>query len=507
MHVCAVIPNDEWRNTAGVRIRYERMRPALAERGIQFDLISIDKMLQEANPTADFYLLCKCHDARSVGLVQNLKARDCRIGVDVFDDYYSDADDSSFVHLRRWFCDMTPLVDFFLCATPVMKDRLQSLAPRVPCHVMNDPAGPWDEAHLAQVLERKRERFLQRKVVEIGWFGIGDNPYFQLGLDDLSAYGAHLLQCRAAGLDARLQVLTNRRALTTDRLHTLMQLPVPVEVEEWNEEREAALIEEALFCFLPVNGQPFSSAKSLNRAVSVLTGGSQVLAQGFPLYNALSPFIYREAADILRDAQSDQLKMRQETLAAFARHMSELGDAMVEAKALFQFLSALPAPRKQTLEKGRVRLLVQGQKSVSAIENQLKATGFLSVAGPYTLDRKRADVRVQKRIGSPGRYGVRVYLSQQAAEKMQRRWQKRIHHGPKGLSVDLPEKELTDLKRRLSAADLSPVSNPMSQLRELERYNRDTEIVFCVLNTLFQTPSILLSEQASPHGAGQLKTT
>ena len=79
----------------------------------------------------------------------------------------------------------------------------------------------------------------------------------------------------------------------------LRRLAVPYSVEEWSEERERLLLSRALVSFLPVNAQNFSVVKSLNRAVSALCAGCQVLSSGYPLYESLAPFVYRDPDRLL----------------------------------------------------------------------------------------------------------------------------------------------------------------------------------------------------------------
>ncbi|MEE2635256.1 hypothetical protein DD556_17330 [Phaeobacter sp. JL2872] len=503
MRICAIIPNDDWRQTAGVRIRYDRMRGALANHGIGFDLHSIESVLQEATPAYDTYLLCKCHDARSLALAARLKAAGRRLGVDVFDDYYSDNRDSSFVHLRNWFAQISIQADFFLCATNRMKQRLTALSPQVPCHVMNDPADSWNQADLAARLDSSSRISLQNRTLQIGWFGIGDNPYFQLGLDDLTAHGDLLRQCRTYGFEPHLHILTNRRALTPARLEGISRLGVPNVLEEWSEAREAKLIANSLLCFLPVNGQPFSTAKSLNRAVSVLTGGAQVLSANFPLYDVLDDFIYRDIGELLKDLQAGQLKMRSERLDEFDRKMTQLGSAEAEAGALNDFLSAVTSatPSEPGRKTGPV-FVVHGKQSPAPVHQQLQRQGLLSVSTPRSQRSKLPhDVTVKPLIQTAKGTRIRIEFSTAGCAALSGNWSERvIHpHPDKPPYLDLFSEDMSDLGLALHPGLLAPPQVPPSALQELASYSQDMTVVREILNLLFDQPELILSELASPY--------
>lgn len=176
MRIVVVIPNADWRNTAGVRIRYERIRPFLESAGHTFLLVPIDEVMLAAQPEGDLYLISKCHDVRALLLTRRLRAAGCIVGIDFFDDYYSQQADAAFVHLRSWFRIMSAVVDFAICSTPNMHDRLAGLAPSLPLLVMNDPASGWDPVAVSRALTMTAARTLMTRTLDIGWFGIGDNP-------------------------------------------------------------------------------------------------------------------------------------------------------------------------------------------------------------------------------------------------------------------------------------------------------------------------------------------
>lgn len=381
MHLGVVVPSEDHLATAGVRIRYQRIAAEMAALGHRLSVTVLDDVRLDRKPLADAYLLSKCHDARACVLAQEIRAMGRHCGVDFFDDYYSQARDSRFVHIRAWLRGIAPFLTFALCSTPPLRKAIASLLPGLPCHVLNDPAPGIDVTALAANLNAKRDRLAQTGIIDIGWFGIGANRHFPLGLSDLAAFGGHLSVFRQEGLAPRLSILTNTRAMTAERLESLKRLPVPWRIEEWSPEAEVQLLAEAQLCFLPVNAQPFSTMKSLNRALTALTSGAQVLSAGYPLYDSLGDFIYRDGASLLGDFRSGALRLRPATLQAFAEALCRHGDSTVEAGRLAGFLEALPPPPAVARQK---LIVLHGRQSHGLVHKFVQRMGHLSATGPWT---------------------------------------------------------------------------------------------------------------------------
>ena len=121
MRLAAVLPGDSARGNAGVRIRYDRLRPRLEALGHRLDFVTIDRFRDENTPLdADLYVFLKIYDARSLVLARRMRAEGRRVGIDLFDDYFSPSPDPRLVHLRRWFRDMRPALDLVLRGTPAL---------------------------------------------------------------------------------------------------------------------------------------------------------------------------------------------------------------------------------------------------------------------------------------------------------------------------------------------------------------------------------------------------
>ena len=496
MKLTVIIPSEDWRHTAGVRIRYDRLAPELAALGHRLELQPITAFRAGTQFDSDAYLFSKTYDVGAVVLARQIRASGRRVGVDVFDDYFSQSGDSRLVHMRRWFSDLAGGLDFALCATLPMAKRLNGLIPGIPVHVVNDPAGGFDRDAAAANLARNAARARKTRRLDIGWFGIGDNPYFSVGLEDLHAFSQALAAVHRPGYEMRLRVLTNLRALTPERLEMLARIPVPLSLEEWSEEAERALIADSLACFLPVNGQPFSSVKSLNRALSVLTGGCQVLSVGHPLYQSFDAFLYRDLAGLVADLERDRLRLSTATLDGFADRLSDLGDARHEAAGLVQFLQDMPAPRAQVWPaRGRQVAVMHGMGSTGEVHKTAQRLGCLSVAAPQSTMKVNYDVIGKPR---PDRNGLDVILSKRAAGRLTADHARRIK--PAGEVGGKPIYRLHLQEADLPGAQqMARPARPPQQIVELARYGQVLHLSRQMLEQLFGPTEILLSERMSPY--------
>lgn len=377
MKIIVVGPTPEYVDYAGPKIRYRRIMPELAQRGIDVEILDIGQFDPHA-AESDVVVFSKCHDPRALVSAAILRNRGVLVGVDLFDDYFSQQNDSRLTRFRTWLAQLLPICDFALCSTPRMAEVIRNYRAGMPTLIMNDPAPAIDLASLSRSLSTKIVAAHEMRRIRIGWFGVGDNPHFRVGLHDLQAFGGALRMLRRCGMDMELCVLTNARALTAQGLAQIRRLPVRTRIEEWSEGGEQALLEEALFVFLPVNCSSFSIAKSLNRAVTALTAGCQVLSAGYPLYAPLEPLIYRDPAELAYDIGERTLRLRSETLDSFQTTINSHASAQSEVARLQAFLDGL----ERSGHGDESLALVHGHSTNGAVHKMVQAAGGLSVASP-----------------------------------------------------------------------------------------------------------------------------
>ncbi|QUT04355.1 hypothetical protein KFK14_14920 [Sphingobium phenoxybenzoativorans] len=389
MKICVLIPSEDYRAQAGARIRYSRISAPLIESGHSIILQDISQFDPET-ADHDTFIISKCHDAQSLICAHILSARGKVVGVDLFDDYFSHFSDGRFTRFRLWLTALIETVDFVMCSTPAMAGIARRYSPNVPIHVMNDPADNIRPNDIGRIVDAKLTEARKTRTLKLAWFGVGDNPHFQVGLSDLAAHGRILGGLQDSGWTVSLTILTNRRAMTPDGLAQLRRISVPFSIEEWSEMREQALLDESLICFLPVNAQNFSIVKSLNRAVSALTSGCQVLSNGYPLYAQLNPLIYDGLTSLLDDLDQGELRLGTASIDQYISLMHSLASRSNEAAKLMDFLKnrqkAPPMPAgKQTIA------VLHGVATSGAAHDMAKKVDGLSIASPFCTARLAFD--------------------------------------------------------------------------------------------------------------------
>lgn len=422
MKIGVLVPSAEYKDYAGARIRYGRTAPQLAERGIGLALHDIGEF-DPRRPGCDILIVSKCHDARSLAAAAIVAQSGRLVGVDLFDDYFSQRSDSRLARFRGWLSQILGHCHFALCSTPAMAAVVETYRSGIPKHVMNDPAADLSLDRLADVLKRKLAAAHDQRRIKVAWFGVGDSPYFPIGLQDLAAFGNRLVELNRTGMDVELTVLTNARALTAQGLASLHRLPVRTHIEAWTEEREEQLLAEALVAFLPVGGQAFSTAKSLNRAVTALSAGCQVLSVGYPLYESFGPLLYRNPSDLLADLDAGSLRLSPDRIAIYAETMENLASPVREAERLAGFLEGLAPPQPP----GNSPLaLIHGHSTNGAAHKMVQDVNGLSVASPYCTAPLGFDV-----VFRGGTGGLTMLVSEKASKRLKARLQEKLRPGEK----------------------------------------------------------------------------
>lgn len=402
MRIGIIMIGEDQAASAGVRIRYKRLQPHLEAAGHHLELIPIDSFSRGRAFECEAYFFCKCYDVRALVLADLMRRAGRIVGVDLFDDYFSQVANARFVHLRTWFAGIAPNLSCAICSTPRMRAVLAALAAELPVRIVNDPFDRFDADRIAASVSANGDAARRTRRLPIAWFGMGDNPHFPVGLHDLAAFADILGACRRHGFRPELTILTNRRALGVERLEAIARLGIPSRLEEWTEPLEREVVSRSVFCFLPVNLQGFSTVKSLNRAVTALAGGSQVLSAGYPLYAGLHPFVYRDIDALLDDVEAGRPAVNGDTVRALKERLETLADPAAEAAGLVAFLASVEPP---LVDPEPVRYaVVHGRKSLGAIHKQVQQLGHLSVASAFATEVLHYDVLpgVDPVTGDPG---------------------------------------------------------------------------------------------------------
>lgn len=488
MKLTILVPSESYKSSAGARIRYRRLAPWLERIGIELTLEQVGGF-DAVNADGDILLVSKCYDARALVAAAEISNRGKLVGVDLFDDYFSPSGDSRLLRHKNWLAQIVPSCDFAVCSTGRMATAAERSDRDLPVHVLNDPAPQADLGAIGAEVAKKFAMAQSDGVLRIGWFGVGDNPYFPVGLADLSAYAAVLVELTRSGMPVDLTILTNARALSADGLSLIERLPVRKTVREWSENAERQLLGQALAIFLPVSTQPFSVAKSLNRAVTAMSSGCQVLTAGYPLYAPLEPLIYANAAELVDDIDRGSLRLSSSSIGQYMEIVHRLASPDQEAARLARFLFDLELrPRERSLPLA----LIHGHSAHPDAHRLVQDAKGFSVASPFCSARLDFDV-IFRGTGSE----LRMLVSRTTARRLLPRVRSRLRRTPdsggKGY-FELPQVEgaLSPKRPEMAGWQDAPVAFQLATYESaMDQVSRRMAEAFGNCRTLFSERSPL----------------
>lgn len=488
MKICIVIQSEAFRSSAGMRIRYDRFNACLAGSGDSIEAIPFSSLLNSSAFDHDVYIFCKVFETAALLLARRLRAAGKVIGQDLFDDYFSQRSDPRLQRFRSWLQDMAPLTDFVVCSTPRMAEVLRPYFGNLPITVVDDPVLDFDAARITALAQAKVDRARLQREIRLVWFGIGDNPFFPVGIRDLAASEWALAALERSGWNVTLTVVTNKRAFDRGGARALRPLGLGYELVEWSEENEADALKHATVAILPVNGQSFSASKSLNRAVTAIGGGCQVLSLGYDLYERLGAFIYRDPEQLLEDLSKGECLLRPDTAQALTERLQELADPFTAAT---RFVDAARAASDSVKARDTkmVVCLVHGRSSSIELHKAVSRIRGLSVRSPF--------------CDAPWNYQVRFDLvSQHLIFRVRKDLIERFPvplRRSKALRIKDHEFVDVDVDQLGIAPLILQSGTPSSYAMDLVRYRRVMDFIKICCGSAFGNVDIVLSD-SSPLG-------
>ncbi len=377
--ICVVTQSEAFATSAGMRIRYDRFRDGAIGHDVSIVARPIAEVIREPFDH-DVYVFCKTFTPMALALAAVLRKAGKVVGQDLFDDYFSQTGDARLQLYRGWLRQMGRLTDFAICTTPRMAEVVAPFLPDRPISVVGDPVLAYDDARVAILSDRKVMRARTDRRLKLAWFGIGDNPFFPVGIEDLTAAPTlHAIgRLRHLGWDVDLTIATNTRALDVAGLERLRLLPVQPTILEWSEAVEEDLLKASDIVLLPVSDQGFSKAKSLNRALTAMEQGCQVLSLNAALYAPLSAFIYRNVDTLHGDIIDGTARIQPSTVPRLTELIRTLADPYANADA---FVAATRQPR---VGPARSPAVLHGVASTIELHKYVGERGGLSIGTPFS---------------------------------------------------------------------------------------------------------------------------
>ena len=339
MKTLIVYPNVDWMNSGGARIRYRRLEPFLNAKNMRIIFMPIEKVSVDLLKEATIVIVVKVYSLDSLRIISFCRSIGILVGIDLFDDYFSDETLNLLHDKYNWIKIASMMCDFAICSTDRMKNISAKFISKNLIYKIQDTRDP-------NILPEETGKLLSQKInswrasghLNILWFGIGDNPYFNVGIQNLTNHSNSLFQIRKSFESVKFTILTNKRALTQKNLSFISNLPVEVNIEIWSSELEDRLLREAHIALLPVSHQRFSIAKSSNRCITALSYGCQVLSNGYNLYRDFANLIYSSTEELIHDHKQCELKLSNNSLAEFREICNLNYNPEVEAYNMIRFM-------------------------------------------------------------------------------------------------------------------------------------------------------------------------
>lgn len=336
---------------AGYRVRTLPLVAELRAQGETVEVHNISALPQAVGnigAQARAVVISKPADSVTDLCMRRFSALGVPVVIDLFDNYFSwsAAAEQKQIHWQ-WLralngasmvISSTDFLKEVICTLtdkPVL--RVSDLVPVFPAYCMT-----------SEWLSIKWER---PPCIELLWFGISGNPYYQAGLEDLVRW-AEVLRDMTTRLDGcatvRLTVCTNRVPAVAAVLKTLRAHQVDTRYVEWTIAACEALLDSSHVALLPTNLSGFSLSKTHNRCSEALTRGCLVLSSARSPYEDLGGAVFNapEAlVDFLRQATPENVG---EQLAASAAALRSGQDLVAEVRQLRVALTAAskaPVPR------------------------------------------------------------------------------------------------------------------------------------------------------------------
>lgn len=299
---------------AGYRVRTLPLANALAAYNLRIDIMSMKDFhanILKIAIDAAVVIVAKPGDSDSYLCMKYLKTNGVPVIVDLFDNYFS----WSPALAKRgipWHWLRAVEVGSGICAsTPTIAATVRSLGFG---NIQNvSDAAPDNHAPVVPALN-VHAKWDAPEVLELLWFGISENPYFNAGIEDLISWIQVVSTLRTmlqSRYTIRLTLCTNRVSAVQDAIIYYAREGFDVRFEEWTEEGCAQLLSDSHVVLIPTNLSSFSRSKTHNRCSDAIWRQCLVLASANGPYNDIPGAVHTSLDTLTRTL----LQLEHETIA------------------------------------------------------------------------------------------------------------------------------------------------------------------------------------------------
>jgi hypothetical protein len=237
----------------------------------------------------------KIYDERAIAAAKALQAAGARVVLDLCDNHFYGEDSDPFTRERTLRLErMIREVDLIVSSTPVLEAQLRERFPAardrmrlIPDYLEDEPAG---RLSLFDHLALKRmEYFFERtpRSLRLIWFGNHGGGRAAAGMADLSQIRS-LVEAQAGITPLTLTVMSNSYGKYR---RLVSRWAIPSTYVTWTAGRADAILRRHDVAVLPINRNPFTLAKTINRPATAILAGLGVIADAIPSYEELRSFV------------------------------------------------------------------------------------------------------------------------------------------------------------------------------------------------------------------------
>jgi len=273
---------------AGYRVRTLPLANALAAHSIHIAILSMKDFhanILKIAIDAAIVIVAKPGDSDSYLCMKYLKTNGVPVLVDLFDNYFSWSPALVKRGIPWHWLRAVELCAGICASTPTIAATVRSLGFE---NIQNVSDASPDEYSAFVPGLNFHAKWDAPEVLELLWFGISENPYFNAGIEDLISWIQVVSTLRTmlqSRYTVRLTLCTNRVSSVQDAIIYYAREGFDVRFEEWTEEGCTQLLSNSHVVLIPTNLSSFSRSKTHNRCSDSIWQQCLVLASANGPYN------------------------------------------------------------------------------------------------------------------------------------------------------------------------------------------------------------------------------
>ncbi len=398
---------------AGYRVRTMPIVAELRAQGAAVELHAIADLpatLDELIASRSTVIVSKPADSMTLLCMAHLRAKGLAVVADLFDNYFSWSPAVFRRQLHWQWMDALQTASMVIVSTPFLGNVVRTLTDKPVVEVGDLVPEPERGVLDPSTLARK---WVAGPVVDLLWFGIGGNPYYVSGLEDLVRLAPTLRRMAittADRLSLRLTVCTNKVPSMDVAMQSLRQAGIDARYVEWSESACDQLLGNSHVVLLPTNLSGFSLSKTHNRCSDALSSGCLVLASPNGPYRGVGGAVFDDpdalAAALGRISPEAVSVAIRESYAAL-RLRNDLGADVRRLSQSLAFGSGAPARNARSVQP--VLIASRTRAEIPKFSRKLAYLVAGLADGPLALN---FDFRLEATAGRDE--GVCVTLSERA---------------------------------------------------------------------------------------------